>query len=259
MRSYALELIEKGKRIDERKFDEYRKIEVIPDYVKNAEGSAFVRFGNTKIIAGVKMELSVPFSDTPDEGTLMVSAEFTPLASPDFEAGPPREDATEFARIIDRGVRESEMIDLKKLCITPGEKGWGVCVDLHIINNDGNLVDCGALAAVVALLTAKMPKLKDDKIDRSGFEGPLPVSQKPVTVTVCKVGQNFLLDPNIQEEEVVDARLSVAVREDGRICAMQKQGPGGLTMKDIDTIIDMVMKKSEELRKFMAVGKTKAK
>jgi exosome complex component RRP42 len=253
MKSYALELIEKGKRIDGRKFEEFRDIEIITNYIDKAEGSAFVRFGNTKVIVGVKMEVSTPFPDTPDEGMLMVSAEFTPLASPDFESGPPREDAIELARIVDRGIRESKMIDLKKLCITPEEKVWGTIVDIHIINNDGNLIDCSALAAIVALLTTKMPKLKDDKIVRTEVQGPLPVSQKPITITVCKVGDKLLLDPSVQEEEAIDTKLSVAVREDGKICAMQKQGPKGLTTKDVEAILDLVLKKSEKIRKIIKV------
>lgn len=253
MRSYALELIEKGKRVDGRKFDEFREIEIIPNFIEKAEGSAFVRFGNTKVIAGVKMEISTPFADTPDEGALSVSAEFTPMASPDFEAGPPDENSIELARIVDREIRESQMIDLKKLCITPGEKVWGVYIDIHIINNDGNLVDCAALASVVAVLTAKLPKLKDDKIVRTEFEGSLPISQKPITVTVRKVGDNFLIDPNIQEEEIVDTKLSIAVREDGKICAMQKQGPKGLAIKDVEKMIDVALDKSKELRKLIKV------
>lgn len=253
MKSYALELIEKGKRIDGRKFEEFRDIEIIPNYIDKAEGSAFVRFGNTKIIVGVKMEVSTPFPDTPDEGMLMVSAEFTPLASPDFESGPPREDAVELARIVDRGIRESKMIDLKKMCITPEEKVWGTIVDIHIINNDGNLIDCAALGAVVALLTTKMPRLEDEKIVRTEVQGPLPVSQKPITITVCKVGDKLLLDPSVQEEEAIDTKLSVAVREDGKICAMQKQGPKGLTTKDVEAILDLALKKSEKLRKLIKV------
>jgi exosome complex component RRP42 len=253
MKSYALEMIEKGKRIDGRKFEEFRDIEIIPNYIDKAEGSAFVRFGDTKIIVGVKMEVSTPFPDTPDEGMLMVSAEFTPLASPDFESGPPREDAVELARIVDRGIRESKMIDLKKLCITPEEKVWGVMVDIHIINNDGNLIDCAALGAIVALLTTKMPKLEDGKIVRTEVQGSLPVSQKPITITVCKVGDKLLLDPSVQEEEAIDTKLSVAVREDGKICAMQKQGPKGLTTKDVEAILDLVLKKSEKLRKLIKV------
>ena len=70
------------------------------------------------------MELGVPYSDTPDEGSLMVGAEFLPMASSDFEMGPPGVDAIELARVVDRSIRESEAIDMKKLCIETGKKMW---------------------------------------------------------------------------------------------------------------------------------------
>jgi len=251
MRSYALELIQKGKRVDGRKFDEYREIKIEPNAINTAEGSAFVSMGETKVFAGVKMEVSTPFADTPDEGTLMVNAEFTPLASPDFEAGPPGEEAVELARVVDRGIRESESIDLKKLCMTPKEKVWGVCVDIHIINHQGNLLDCSALASLVALLNTKMPKLEEDAIVRGEFSGKLQIEHKPINVNVCKIGDNLFLDPTFEEEEVIESKLAVAVREDDKICALQKQGSCSFTMKDVEDMVDLAMSKSKELRKMV--------
>ena len=251
MESYALELIEKGKRIDDREFDEFRKIEILPNIIKKAEGSAMVKFGETKVIAGVKMELATPFPDTPDEGMLVVNAEFTPLASPDFEAGPPGEDATELARIVDRGIRESESIELNKLCIEPGEKVWGTFIDIHIINHRGNLLDCSALASFVALLHTKIPKLEDNKIVRGEYERALPIVHKPINITVCKVSDKFLLDPTFEEEKILDSKLSICLREDDKICSLQKQGSKEFTLEDVERMIDIAMKKSKEIRKLV--------
>lgn len=255
MRSYALEVIEKGKRIDGRKFDEFREIEIVPDAVEKAEGSALVSFGETKVLVGVKMDLSAPFTDTPDEGMLMVNAEFTPLASPDFESGPPGEEATELARVVDRGIRESKGIELSNLCITPGEKVWGVFIDIHIINHQGNLLDCSALASLVALLNTKIPKSEEDKdklkIVYGEYAGKLPVVHKPININVCKVGNSLLLDPTFEEEKIIDSKLSVAVREDDKICALQKQGSKEFTMEDVEEMINLAMKKSKELRKLV--------
>ena len=59
----------------------------------------------------------------------------------------------------------------------------------------------------------------------------------------------FLVDPNENEEKIIDARLTVAVMEDGNLCAMQKGGDHPLTVKDIDTMINLAITKSKELRK----------
>lgn len=248
---YSLELIEKNKRIDGRKFDEFRKIEIEENVAKNAEGSARVKFGETEIIAGVKLDVGEPFPDTPEEGTLIVNTEFTPLASPEFESGPPGEDAIELSRVVDRGIRESKCIELNKLCIVPGEKVWCVFIDIYIINHRGNLLDASALASLIALLNTKIPKIEGEKIIRGEFEKKLPVVFKPITVTVGKIGNTFLIDPNLEEEKILESKLTVAIREDGKICAMQKQGRKGIEFKNIEKMVDLVIEKSKEIRKLI--------
>jgi len=247
MKDYILDLLEKDKRLDNRKLDEFRKIEIEKDFIQRAEGSARVRMGKTDVIAGIKLEISEPFSDMPDLGILRTEAEFTPIASEDFFPGPPDENAIELARIVDRGIRESETIDLEKLCLEKGEKVWGVCVDIRIINHDGNLMDASALAALIALTTTKIPKIKDDEILREDYSGKLPLKHKPITISVGKMGNKFIIDPSIEEEKLLDSTLSVSVREDDKICAMQK-GKKPLNMEEINKIIDLVVKKSKELR-----------
>ena len=248
---YALELMEKGKRIDERKFEEFRKIEINKNVIPKAEGSAEVKFGETHVIVGVKIELGKPFSDTPNEGMLSVSAEFTPMAAPEFETGPPGEDAIELARIVDRGIRESKCIEMEKLCIVPGEKVWCVFVDVYIINHQGNLLNCAALAALAALLSARIPKLEEDKVIRTEFQGSLPVVFKPITVTVGKIGSRFLLDPTFVEENVLESKLTVCVRDDDKICAVQKQGEMGLTIEEIEEMVGIAINKTREIRELV--------
>jgi exosome complex component RRP42 len=248
---YALELIMKGKRIDERNFEDFREIKIEKNIISKAEGSARVKMGETEVIVGVKLNTGEPFSDTPEEGVLIVNTEFTPLASPDFESGPPGEDAVELARIVDRGIRESKCIEVKKLCIVPEEKVWLVFVDIHIINDQGNLLDAAALAAIVALVNTKIPKIKDEEIVRGEYEKDLPVVFKPINIVVGKVGNNFLVDPNFEEEKILDAKLSVSVRDDEKICALQKQGKNEVSMEDLEKMVDIAMKKSKEIRKLV--------
>jgi len=249
---YVLKLLERDERLDERKLDEFRKIKLETDVVKRAEGSARVKFGKTEVIVGIKLGIAQPFPDMPNMGILKTSAEFSPIASADFEAGPPGEDAIELARVVDRGIREGECINLEKLCLVEGEKVWGVFIDIHTINHDGNLLDASALAAVAALKTAKLPKLEDDKIIRDEFQGPLPIEHIPITVSVGKVLDKFLIDPTREEEEVLESKLSVSIREDGKICAMQKSGNGSLKLEEIEKMIDLAAKKSKELRKILS-------
>ncbi len=248
---YVLELINNGKRLDERKFDEFRHIDIKVNPINTAEGSALVKIGSTEVVAGVKMGTGTPFPDKPNDGILIVNTEFTPLASPDFESGPPNENAVELSRIVDRGVRESETIELDKLCLVEGEKVWSTFIDIHIINDQGNLIDAAALASVIALNNTQMPRIENDKIVRGEYEKRLPVVFKPITVTVGKIGNNFIVDPNFKEEKVIDAKLTVAVRDDDKICALQKQGSKEFDFSDIEKILDVAIDKSKELRKLV--------
>ncbi len=251
MEKYVLELMETGKRVDERKFDEFRPITINKNIIKKAEGSCEVIIGDTRVIAGVKMSLGEPFSDTPDEGVLIVNAEFSPLAAPEFESGPPGEDAVELARVVDRGIRESKAIDTKKLCITPKEKVWCVFIDIHILNHQGNLLDAAALASLTALLNTRIPKVKDEEIVKGESEGPLPVVFKPINITVCKVAGKFLVDPNLEEENAIESKLSICVRDDNCICSLQKQGNKELDFEDIEKMVDMTIEKSKQLRELV--------
>lgn len=242
-------LLDKGTRLDGRKPEEFREVTVETGISTGAEGSARVKMGETEVLAGVKLELGKPYPDSPEDGSLMIGAEFLPMASPEFEIGPPRINAIELARIIDRGIRESHAIDTKKLCIEKGEKVWTVIIDICTINDAGNLVDASALAAIAALKDTKFPTLDGDKVDyKNRTKTKLPLNEAPLAVTVFKTGKNLFVDPTIEEMKEYDARLTVALIEDGSISAMQKGGEAPLTSDDILAMVDLATKKIKELR-----------
>jgi exosome complex component RRP42 len=243
--------MEKGKRVDGRELTEYRELKIEQGIIERAEGSARVRLGNTEVVVGIKIETGEPFPDTPNEGVLTVNAELTPLASPTFEAGPPNEDSIELARIVDRGIRESKMINTEKLCIEQGKKVFVVFVDIYVLNHDGNLIDASALAAVAALLNAKMSnyEVEDGEVKiKSGYT-PLPIKQHPITVTCARIGDKLIVDPGMEEELVMDARLSMAIDDDEDICAIQKGGTGYFTPDQVLEVAKIAKAKVKEMRK----------
>ncbi len=245
------QLIDKGKRLDERELTEYREIKVEQGTMERAEGSARVRIGKTDVVVGTKIEMGEPFPDTPNEGVLTVNAELVPLASPGYEPGPPDENSIELARIVDRGIRESKMIDTEKLCIEPGKKVFVVFVDVYVLNHDGNLIDTAALAAVAALLNTKMAnyEIEDGEVKTKQGYMQLPIRQHPITVTCAKIGDKLVVDPQLEEEQVMDARLSMAIDDDGDICAIQKGGTGYFTPEQVVEVAKLAGEKAKEMRK----------
>jgi len=247
-------LVAKGERLDGRKPDEYRTIEIIPNYIPKAEGSAYVRIGGTAVVAGVKIGVGAPFPDTPNDGVLTVNAEFVPLASPSFEPGPPDENAIELARVIDRSLREVRAIDLSKLVIIPGQQVYIVWLDIYVLDHDGNLLDASMLAAMTALLATKMPKATiDTSTDRVVLDknevSPLPINHKIVTVSVGKINNVLIIDPDIDEERVIEAKLAISFDENGRIVGMQKMGMSTFTAEEVIKSIKLGREKSKELLK----------
>jgi len=196
------------------------------------------------------VETGTPFPDTPNEGILTVNAEFVPMASPTFEAGPPDENSIELARVVDRGIRESKAIDLTKLCIDPGKKVFMVFVDVYVLDHDGNLIDAAAMAALGALVSAKMRafEVKNGEVKYKNEIIPLPLLNYPVTITSSKINGTIVVDPCLEEEHVMSCRLTVTTDKNNNVCAMQKGGLGVLTPDEIKQIVSTSIGKSRELR-----------
>jgi len=247
------QLLSKGKRIDGRGLTDFREIKIETGLIERAEGSARVRLGKTEVLVGTKIEVGEPFSDVPNEGVLTVNAELVPLASPIFEPGPPNENAIELARIVDRGIRESKAIALEDLCIIPGKKVFIVFVDIYVLNHDGNLIDASALAALAALISTKMfnYEVENGEIKIKPGYKQLPIKNYPVAVTFAKIKDKLVVDPWLEEENVMDARLTITLEMEGKICALQKGESGHFTPKQILEAVKIASEKSEELRKLL--------
>ncbi|HOP09330.1 MAG TPA: exosome complex protein Rrp42 [Candidatus Methanofastidiosa archaeon] len=246
-REYINNLAIEGKRLDERAPDEYRELKIIPNYIKKAEGSAYVELGATKVIVGVKYDVGTPFPDIPNEGVMTTSAELPPLASPEFESGPPGEDAIELARVVDRGIRESKALDTGKLCIVPGELVRIVFVDIQVLDDGGNLLDACGIGAITALKCAKMPIYNAEGNPTDEIES-LPLRKVPVTCTIAKIGGKLLVDPQKDEEKIMASRITVSTDEDGNVVAMQKGIDGSFKLEEVMEAVRLAKIKGQENR-----------
>ncbi len=243
-KGFILESLKNGKRLDGRSMSDYREIKITENYVPKASGSAMVELGKTKVVAGIKIEEGTPFPDSPDNGVMALNIELLPMAFPTFESGPPSEQAVEFSRVVDRGIRESKVIDTSKLVIESGVKVWMIFVDIDILNYDGNIIDACTLAAVSALRNAVVPA---SKLGKEDFK--LPVNSVPVAVTMAKIGDELVCDPDLQEEQVSNGRITITMSEDNHIHAMQKGDVGEFSLEEIRKAIKTSCDTGSKLRK----------
>ncbi|XP_062112711.1 exosome complex component RRP45B-like [Humulus lupulus] len=137
-------------RLDGRRPLDYRNL--IITFGKE-DGSAEVQLGQTHVMGFVTGQLVQPYRDCSNEGSLSIFTELSPMADPSFEPGRPSEAAVELGRIIDCGLRESRAVDTESLCVLPGKLVWAIGIDLHFLDNGGNLMDTANIAALAALMT----------------------------------------------------------------------------------------------------------
>ncbi|AEB96081.1 MULTISPECIES: exosome complex protein Rrp42 [Metallosphaera] len=233
-----ISLLERGSRNDGRKFNDYRPLSITLGYAKKADGSALVKLGDTTVLAGVKIEEDEPYSDTPNQGNLVVNAELLPLAYETFEPGPPDENAIELSRVVDRSLRDSKAVDLSALVIEPGKRVWTVWVDISVLDYGGNILDACTLSAVAALYDTKLPRIVNDNgtinIVKEDKTTPFPIRYPVATVTIAKLGKFLVVDPDLEEEGIMDAKISFSYIPDGHIVGIQKSGEGSFSQQEIE-------------------------
>lgn len=228
-------------RVDGRGPLDYRKLNI---KFGRDDGSAEIQLGETRVMSFVTAQLVQPYKDRPNEGTLSIFTEFSPMADPSFEPGRPGESAVELGRIIDRGLRESRAIDTESLCILSAKLVWAIRIDIHILDNAGNLVDAANIAALASLKTFRRPECslggEDGQqvvVHPPEVREPLPliIHHLPVAVTFGFFSNENLvvLDPTYHEEAVMTGRMTATLNANGDVCAIQKPGGQGVFQRVI--------------------------
>lgn len=251
-RTKILDLLKDGRRLDGRKMNEPREIKIETDVIPKADGSARVILGRTEVVTGVKVQPDRPFPDMGDRGIFICTAEVLPLAHPDVETGPPGPEVIELARVVDRGIRESGMVDLSQLVLEKNKSVIGIFADNSVIDVDGNLFDACSYASTAAILTTKIPRweIQDGApvlVDDEKFD--VPVTTTPVSVTMAKINGEVIVDPSQDEWSIMDARITITTNSDGNICALQKGGDSGFTYNELIECGELSVSIGKKIRK----------
>lgn len=155
-KKFARDAATVGLRQDGRELLEMRKMKII---FNQKNDGVEISMGNTVVYAKVTSKVIEPSANRPQEGKLRFVVNLrllqdTPQAFTKHRGG---DLATEITKILERNIVGSSALDRESLCIQNGNYAWDIQVELSLLNNDGNLLDCFNFAALVALTRYKVP------------------------------------------------------------------------------------------------------
>ena len=199
-----------------RKNSELRPIEILPNYIKNADGSCLIKFGNTQVICTASFDVKVP-RWLKNSGRGWVTAEYGMLPRSTNErmrreasVGKVGGRTSEIQRLIGRSLRAS--IDLSLL----GENL--ITVDCDVIQADGGTRTASITGGFVALKQC-INILKEKNIIKTN-----PVKNHIAAISCGIVDGDILVDLDYQEDSNADVDANFVINENNEIIELQMTG-----------------------------------
>jgi len=255
---FTLQALRREKvRVDGRALNAYRRMGI---RFGAAYGEVEVNFGPTRAMAVCTGEVVTPSPERPNEGRIHFNVEFGPIASPSFEVGRPSIQATCVANLIERLLRGGRALDTEALCIVGGQKVWNIRVDIRALDDDGNLGDVCAIAALCSLLHFRKSdvEISGDQVQVYSAEErvpvPLSIHHLPVPVTFAlftpsgkETEPTYILDPNRLEEVAMGGSMCIAVNQHGELCGLHKPGGYAICFSLIEHCTELAVGRAREL------------
>ncbi|MEI8011958.1 MAG: ribonuclease PH [Candidatus Omnitrophota bacterium] len=225
-------------RHDGRKPGQLRKVAVQKNYLKHAEGSCLISFGDTKVVCSASVEEGVP-SFLKGKGQGWVTAEYgmlprscTQRISREKGGGSGR--TQEIQRLVGRSLRA--VVDMKLL----GERT--IKLDCDVIQGDGGTRTASITGAYIALVLAVRKLLKAKLITAS------PVKEQVAAISVGMQGGSAALDLDYIEDSKADVDMNVVMVGSGLFVEVQGTAEGKpFAKKDMDAMLGLAEKGIREL------------
>ena len=200
-------------RVDGRNAARLRPVTIEPNYLKTAEGSALISFGNTRVLCAASVESSVP-SFLRNSGKGWVTAEYSMLPRA-TATRTPREVTKgrlggrthEIQRLIGRSLRA--IVDMQML----GERS--IILDCDVLQADGGTRVASITGAYVALALAVKKLVTYKALPRS------PLSGAVAAVSVGILNGEAILDLCYEEDSRADVDANIVMTDAGKFVEFQ--------------------------------------
>lgn len=226
-------------RPDGRGLTKVRNTLISVGSITNAHGSAFVKIGNTSVMAGIKAEVGkIPSDHNPNTNAqIVVNVELLPLCSPNFKPGKPSEQAQQLSNSINTLLRTRSIVEPSTLVIGTGVQ-WYLLVDIYCLDYDGAVLDASLIALIAALQNVRLPaaSITEDAAGTKVVATPernisLELLQYPIASTFGIFDETYILtDPTAEEESLLGGELTIIYNNHNELCAVHK--PGGSTITE---------------------------
>src|SRR5437660_10299989 len=228
-------------RTDGRAANELRPVRITPNFLPNAEGSALIEMGNTRVICAASVEDKLPphLRNQRIEGWVTAEYGMLPRATHTRSArelgrGGPSGRTHEIQRLIGRSMRA---IANRKLI---GERT--MTLDCDVLQADGGTRTAAITGAYVAFAIACRRLMKENKIKKS------PIISELAAVSVGIVDGVGLLDLKYDEDSRAEVDMNVVCTGDGRFIEVQGTAEGSpFTREQMDNLLELAKKGIAEL------------
>lgn len=225
-------------RIDGRAFDELRPVEITPNYLEYAEGSALIRMGNTWVLCAATVEERLPpWLQNGTHGWVTATYNLLPRATHERtqrERSGAGGRTREIERLIGRSLRAA--VNLAGL----GERT--ITVDCDVIQADGGTRTAAITGGYVALVLALRKLIAQRAVSRTVVAHPL------AAVSAGVVQDRLLLDLNYYEDSQATVDLNVVMTDKGELVEIQGTAEGAPFSKEVlDQLLVLSWKGIQEL------------
>ncbi len=216
-----------------------RRVRVTRNYLKYAEGSVFIAMGDTRVVCAVSVEEKVPpFLKNTGKG--WITAEYAMLP----RATETRNVRDLYARTNGRNFEIQRLIGRSLRSISDlgvfGERTmW---IDCDVIQGDGGTRTAAITGAYVALVDAF------NTMRERGMIEEIPIKDSVAAVSVGRIGGDFLLDMNYEEDVLAEVDMNFVVTGRGNFVEVQGSAEeSNFTKQEMDEMTVVALKGVREL------------
>ncbi len=218
-----IELIEDGKRMDGREFDELREITIKAGVLKRADGSAYLEWGKNKIMAAVygPREMHPRHAQETRKAVVRARYNMAAFSVPDRKRPGPDRRSIEISKLVSEA--------LEKVVFTEKYPRSVIDVFIEVLQASAGTRCGGLTAASVALADAG-----------------IPMSDLVASCASGKIEGQVVLDLGKNEDNYGQADVPVGyIPRSDDICLLQMDG--NLTEEEYEEAMDMAIEACKEI------------